>query len=41
MESEEDNKLVNIRKRNRLTENKLVISRGDEEGEWGEVGVRF
>ena len=33
------NKLVNIVKRNRLTENKLVVTSGETKGRKGKIGV--
>ena len=33
------NKLVNIAKRNRLTENKVVVTSGETKGRKGKIGV--
>ena len=33
------NKLANIAKRNRLTENKLVVTSGETKGRKGKIGV--
>ena len=42
MESKKYNKLLNITKRNRLTdiENKLVVTTGEREGGRSKIGVR-